>query len=326
MKTILPSDALLAFDFSQKTILMVKAKKPALEKIIPEFGCSFAVKQYVDPSPNLRAPFWHFHPEIEIVFVKGGSGKRHIGNHLSYYNDGELVLIGSMLPHYGFTDRLTGNESETIIQLREDFLGTEFFKSSELYSITQLFERARSGIAFHGASKWKIGGRIERLPALDNFARLIELLCILQDMAWSTEYEILNAGGFTFEVENIDNTRVNAIYSYVRANFQRPIPLEEMAEEVSMTVPAFCRYFKKLSGKTFTQFVNEFRIVHACKLLSEMPSSITEICYESGFNNFSHFNRLFRKITGKNPSDYRKALRQVLQSDPVPDFAEILSR
>jgi AraC-like DNA-binding protein len=296
---------------------MIRSKKPALEKIIPEFGCSFAVKQYIDPTPNLRAPFWHFHPEIELVYVKGGSGKRHIGNHLSYYSDGELVLIGSMLPHYGFTDRLTANESETIIQLREDFLGPEFFGSHEMLSISQLFERARAGIAFRGATKWKVGNRIERLPALDNFARLVELLCILQDLAWSQEYDILNADGYTFEVTSADNDRVNAIYDHVRANFQRPIPLEEIAAEVNMTIPAFCRYFKKLSGKTFTRFVNEFRIVHACKLLSEMPSSITDICYESGFNNFSHFNRLFRKITGKSPSEYRSAFRQMLQDVAV---------
>ncbi len=297
-------------------------KKPTLEKISPEIGSSFAVKQYKDPSPNLRAPFWHFHPELELVYVKGGSGKRHIGNHLSYYSEGELVLIGSMLPHYGFTDRLTGNESETIIQLREDFMGPDFFRSDEMYSITQLFERARAGLAFHGTSKWKIGQRIEQLPALDNFAKLIELLCVLQDLAWSTEYEILNADGFTFEVENADNDRVNTIYDHVRANFQRTIPLEEITAEVNMTIPAFCRYFKRLSGKTFTRFVNEFRIVHACKLLSEKPSSITDICFESGFNNFSHFNRLFKKMTGKSPSDYRKALRQVIQSPA--DFAEVM--
>jgi AraC-like DNA-binding protein len=252
--------------------------------------------------------------------VKGGSGKRHIGNHLSYYNDGELVLIGSMLPHLGFTDRLTGNESETIIQLREDFLGLEFFKSDEMYMISQLFERARAGISIQGSAKLTIGGRIENLPALDNFARLIELLCILQDLAWTTEYEILNADGYTFEVSNADSNRVNLIYDHVRTNFQRPIPLDEIASQVSMTIPAFCRYFKKLSGKTFTRFVNEFRIVHACKLLSEMPLSITDICFESGFNNFSHFNRLFKEMTGKNPSEYRKEFRQILKT-PTQELA-----
>jgi AraC-like DNA-binding protein len=165
-----------------------------------------------------------------------------------------------------------------------------------------------------------IGGRIENLPALDNFARLIELLCILQDLAWTTEYEILNADGYTFEVSNADSNRVNLIYDHVRTNFQRPIPLDEIASQVSMTIPAFCRYFKKLSGKTFTRFVNEFRIVNACKLLSEMPLSITDICFESGFNNFSHFNRLFKEMTGKNPSEYRKEFRQILKT-PTQELA-----
>ena len=302
---------------------MQKPKRPSLEKIMPALGGSFAVKQYKDPPPEMRSPFWHFHPEIELVYVKGGSGKRHIGNHLSYYNDGELVLIGSMLPHLGFTDRLTGNESETIIQLREDFLGPDFFRSDEMYMITQLFDRARAGISFQGDAKWKIGQRIENLPALDNFARLIELLCILQDLVWATEYEILNADGYSFEVSHVDSERVNIIYDHVRTNFQRPIPLDEIASEVSMTVPAFCRYFKKLSGKTFTRFVNEFRIVHACKLLSEMPSSITDICFESGFNNFSHFNRLFKEMTGKNPSEYRKTFRRMIQASVrPPELAE----
>ncbi|MCB0845369.1 MAG: helix-turn-helix transcriptional regulator, partial [Bacteroidetes bacterium] len=92
----------------------------------------------------------------------------------------------------------------------------------------------------------------------------------------------------------------------------RPISLEEIAAEINMTVPAFCRYFKKLSGKTFTRFVNEFRVVHACKLLSEKPSSITEICYESGFNNFSHFNKIFKETTGKSPSAYRTELTRMV--------------
>ena len=286
--------------------------KPALEKISPEFGSSFSVKQYLDPCPKSRKPFWHFHPEVEMVYVKGGNGKRHIGNNLSYYNDGDLILIGSMLPHTGFTDRLTGNESETVVQFTQDFLGKEFFTSPEMQEIRQLFERARSGIAFHGDAKWSIGGRIEALPGLDNFARLIELVCILQDMAWSAEYTILNAEGYTFEVEHADNDRINVVYDYVRQHFDRAIPLQEIADIANMTVPAFCRYFKRMSGKTFTQFVNEFRIVHACRLLVEQPASISEVCYDSGFNNFSHFNRLFKNITGKSPSAYRKQFKKVL--------------
>ena len=290
-----------------------KGHKPALEKVSSGFGASFSVKQYNEPSTYDKPPFWHYHPEIELVYVKGGHGKRHIGNHLSYYHEGDLVLIGSMLPHTGFTDRLTQNESETIIQFREDCLGNGFFGIEEMQDIQQLLSRARSGIVFHGEAKRYIGTRIENLVNLDNFARLIELLCILQDMAWTQEYEVLNAGGYVFEVENTDNDRINVIYDHVQAHFRRHIPLDEMAEVSSMTVPSFCRYFKRVSGKTFTRFVNEIRVLHTCKMLTEQSDSISNIALGSGFNNFSHFNRIFRDVTGKSPSEYRKQFKMVLK-------------
>jgi len=285
---------------------MLNSRKPALEKVSNEFGSSFSVKHYKDPSPHEKPPFWHCHPEIEIVFIKGGSGKRHIGNHLSYYQTGDLVLIGSMLPHTGFTDRLTGNESETIIQFNNDCLGPDFFELEEMQDIQQLLQRAKAGIAFQGRAKEDIGARMEKLVTMDKFAKLIELLCILQDMAWTEEYVILNADGYAFEVESTDNDRINIIYDYVQTHFHRAIPLNEIAAITNMTVPSFCRYFKRVSGKKFTRFVNEIRIVHACKLLTEQQLSISNISFESGFNNLSHFNRLFKDITDKSPSEYRK--------------------
>jgi transcriptional regulator GlxA family with amidase domain len=114
------------------------------------------------------------------------------------------------------------------------------------------------------------------------------------------------------EINMQDNNKVNVIYDFVRDNFTRPITLEEVADLVSMTEPAFCRYFKKISGKTFTKFVNEYRLVHASKLLAEQPLSITEICFQSGFNNFSHFNKKFKEFTDKSPSEYRKHLRHLV--------------
>ena len=290
-----------------------KVIQPALEKISPEFGSSFSIKQYLEPSPLVKQPTWHFHPELELVYVKGGSGQRHIGNHLSSYHNGDLVLIGSMLPHSGFTDRLTGNESETVIHFHQDSLGSDFFKIQEMSDILQLFERAKSGLAFYGEAKEAIGSRVEKVATMDNFAKLIEILCILQDMAWTDEYNILNADGYSFEVNQVDNDRISLVYGYVRTNYLSTITLDEISSLANMTVPAFCRYFKRLSGKTFTRFVNEYRIVHACKMLSEQNESITNICYESGFNNFSHFNRLFKTITGFSPSQYRKRYRLVLQ-------------
>lgn len=295
---------------------MSKLLKPALEKVNPEFGSSFSVKQYFENvgSKHNDLPFWHFHPELELVFINGGKGKRHVGNQLSYFNNGDLILIGSNLPHFGFTDRLTGNCSETVIQMRKDFLGQDFFQIPEMKAVAQLFERAKSGISFYGTTKKEIGMRLELLTKYTPTKRLINFIQILHDLALSEEYRLLNAKGFTFEVQQQDGDRADIIYGYVRQHFQRVITLDEISKEVNMTVPSFCRFFKKLSGgKTFTQFVNEFRIIHACKLLVEETSSITEISFICGFNNFSHFSRSFRQITGKSPSEYRKDFKRLLE-------------
>ncbi len=290
---------------------MKTASRPALERVSPGFGSSFTVKHYDQPSKRNKPPFWHVHPEIEMVYIKGGAGKRHIGNHISYYHSGDLVLIGSMLPHFGFTDRLTRNKTETVVQFN-DGLGNGMFELEEMKAIRQLLERAKSGIAFHGEAKERIGERLEGLVQLDNFARVIELLNILQEMAKSSESTLLNAAGFTFEVEQGDNDRINKVYSFVQNNYTRAIPLQEIADIANMTVPSFCRYFKKIAGKNFTRFVNEIRIVQACKLLSEQELSVTNVAFDTGFNNFSHFNRLFKEITGERPSDYRKQFKKVL--------------
>jgi AraC-like DNA-binding protein len=287
-------------------------RKPALEKVNTEIGSSFIVKYYQESAPQQSPPFWHYHPEIELVYVKGGSGKRHIGQHLSYYQSGDLVLIGSMLPHSGFTDRLTGNESETVIQFNSDCFGSEFFGLEEMKDIEQLLQRAKSGIAFDGKVRKDIGARMEGLARHNKFNKLLELLKILQELSVTEDYTLLNADGFVFEVENSDNDRINILFDYVQKHFRKPLSLEEIASVANMTVPSFCRYFKRISGKTFTRFVNEIRIVNACKLLTEERDTISNVSYESGFNNFSHFNKQFKDITGKSPSEYRKQFVKIL--------------
>ena len=286
--------------------------KPTLERIQPTFGSSVLIKKFEKSRPN-KDPFWHFHPEIELVFVRGGNGKRHIGNHISYYQDGDLMLIGSNLPHYGFTDRLTGNESETIIQMKEDFPGTVFLDLPEIQPIKQLIENAKLGIVFTGETKNRIGQQIEQLTNLPPFERLMGVLQILKELSEVKDYYLLNSESVSIEAKAVDQQRINLIYDFVRDHFKRNISLEEISAEAAMTVPAFCRYFKRISNKTFTQFVNEHRIVHASKLLAEGNLNITDICYACGFNNISHFNRQFKDVTGKSPSDYRKEIKRVVR-------------
>ncbi|WP_425238049.1 AraC family transcriptional regulator [Ulvibacterium sp.] len=285
--------------------------KPAFEAIEPNFGHSFTYQKF-DAQRNNKNSSWHYHPEIELVYVNGGSGKRQIGSHVSYYGNGDLILIGSNLPHCGFTNALTGNESETVVQMKADFLGNDFFNIPEMKKIQSLFEMAQGGIAFSGKTKRKIGEKMEILEYQGDFQRLLSILNILNELAISQDFKVLNAEGFSMKTEVKDNDRINKVFNHVKANFKEEISLDEMADLVSMTVPSFCRYFKKITNKTFVQFVNEYRLVHASKLLAEKPMSITDVCFESGFNNFSHFNKQFKAFTGQNPSEYRNQLKKVL--------------
>ncbi len=290
---------------------MIK-QKPTFEAIAPNFGHSFTYQKFDKERLN-KNNSWHYHPEIELVYVNGGSGKRQIGSHVSYYTDGDLILIGSNLPHCGLTDNLTGNKSEIVVQMRIDFLGNDFFNIPEMRKIQELFEVAKGGIAFYGSAKDSIGSKMELLEQQTDFLRLLSILNILNELGNSQEFKILNAEGFSLETEVKDNTRINIVFNHVKSNFKEEITLDEIANMVSMTVPSFCRYFKKITNKTFVQFLNEYRLVHASKLLAEQPISITEVCFESGFNNFSHFNKSFKAFTGQNPSAYRKQLKTVLK-------------
>ena len=286
--------------------------KPSFEKISPSFGSSILVKQHTKMIEN-RFAFWHFHPELELVYVNKAQGKRHIGNHLSYFNNSQLILIGSNLPHNGFTDRFCANGSEIIIQFKSDFLGADFFNIPEMNAIIALFDRAKKGILFKLEIKSIVGPKVEKLMEYDGMTRVLKFLEILNDLAVTDDYTILNANGFAFETKPQDSTKIDIIFKYINTNFKDHISLKEMADKVSMTIPAFCRYFKRATGKTFTQLVNEYRIVHATKLLNESQMSITDICYECGFNNFSHFNKQFKEITGKSASKYRNEIKQFIQ-------------
>lgn len=290
----------------------MKQRKPTLEKINPKFGSSIFVKKGTSQDIG-TTPFWHFHPEIELVYVDKGKGKRHIGNHLSYFDNSQLILIGSNLPHYGFTDRLTQHGSEVLVQFKPEFLGTYFFDTPEMKSINSLFERSKNGILFKPEAKRSVGKNIQKLNEIDGFERVILLLKILHKLSKVKDYDILNADGFVFETELQDSAKIDIVYRHINNNFQKNIALNEIAYKVSMTVPAFCRYFKKSTGKTFTKLVNEYRIVHATKLLSESQMSIADVAFDCGFNNFSHFNKSFKEFTGKSASKYRGELKQIVK-------------
>jgi AraC-like DNA-binding protein len=283
--------------------------KATLEKIEPIFGNSFTIRKFTECD---NRPYWHFHPEYEIVFISNGRGKRHIGDHISYYENGDLIFLGPNLPHFAFTEELLEQHTEVVIQMKADFLGKDFFMRPELAHIRHLFERSEQGLTFSGATKQLVGEKLVKIIELNPFDRLLELLSVLQTLATSEDYTMLKASGFAVEVSAQDHGRIETIYNYVQRNFQEEISLDEVAGQVNMTVPAFCRYFKKLTNKTFTEFVNEIRIAHACRQLADEHLSIAAVSFESGFNNLSHFNKQFRLITGVSPRDYRRNMRKMV--------------
>ncbi|KQC34594.1 AraC family transcriptional regulator [Nonlabens sp. YIK11] len=288
----------------------MQLRKPVLKKVHPEMKSTVFVSRSTTERIDWK-PFWHYHPEIELVYVDKGQGKRHIGNHMSYYNNSQLILIGSNLPHIGYTDS-PNHGSELLVQFLPDFLGKDFLERPATQPIKQLFERAKNGIVFLKPVKEQIGDKLHQLNEVEGFERILLLLDILNTLATTEHYEILNAEKFVFETDHQNNSKMETIYKHINQNFKEHISLDEIADKVSMTVPAFCRYFKKSTGKTFTKLVNEYRVVHATKLLAESPMSISDVAFECGFNNFSHFNKLFKEVTGKSASKYRAGLKQMV--------------
>ena len=219
-----------------KKVGNIKQQFPTLEKVAPTFGQSFTILKFDDSFKN-NEPFWHFHPELELVHIADGSGKRHVGNHLSYYNDGDLILIGPNLPHFGFTDRLTGSRSEIVIQCKDDFLGTKILNLPETEHIKNLFKRSQQGIVFFGNIKEEIGARLEDLVHMEPFERLLGFIKILHKLAMTEEFRLLNASTVGLVVKSQDSNRIDTIYKYVRKHFtEEELPLKTVAGLVNMTV------------------------------------------------------------------------------------------
>ena len=284
---------------------------PQLKKVEPEFGSSFVLRNFSEKLTQHK-PYWHYHPELELVFIEEGSGKRHIGNHISYFNEGDLILIGSNLPHYGFSSRLSGINQEIVLQINQDCFGSDFFKMVETSSIEGLFEKAKMGLSFKGETHYEVGRRLKSMFSMTSFEKVLELLNIFHILSMDESCEILNANGLAMMVSGNDYNRIEVIYDLVRSRFASKISLDQVADAIHMTVPAFCRFFKKSTGKTFVHFLNEYRVTHACKLLIENESSILDISFDCGFNNLSNFNRAFKKVVGKSPSEYRSDMQRVI--------------
>lgn len=254
---------------------------------------------------------WHFHPEMELVYLKKSEGTRFIGDSIERFEKGELVLIGENLPHMWlnsdeYFEKSSKRMAEAIgIHFKKDFLGKTFFETPEMKHISKLFERARLGIKFLNPSQ-SVCKKINNLVKLEGYEKLMGFISILHDLALHKSYELLSSQGYADSFHHIDNENMTKTYEYVYKNFTQSIYLKDVANLIHMNPASFSRFFKRINNKTFSRFLNEVRIGYACKLMIEENKDITSICFESGFNNISNFNRQFKNIKKMSPTNYIK--------------------
>jgi AraC-like DNA-binding protein len=281
----------------------LKVKHEAIE---PDVDSSFKILL----TPNLNELFyWHFHAEYEIVYVEADKGIRHIGDHISQYEQSDLAFIGPNIPHLNFDYGVKTIAETIVVQMKENFLGDQFFSLPEIASIRDLFLRANRGLAFYGKTKKLVGEQLKQLVRLPHFEQLIALLQIFHLLSKSEEYLELGSQAIRSAQVLKDQQRLHRIYHFIDSHFQHPIETSEVAQIAGLTKAAFCRYFKKSTHLTFTEFVNQYRINQSKKILLQ-NKTVTEACYDSGFENLSYFNKTFKKFTGENPSAFRKKINE----------------
>lgn len=291
--------------------------KPQLLKVPTGPAQSFSVRQDLVPYINNR---WHYHPEVELIHFKKGCGTQFIGDSIKSFKSGDIVLVGAHLPHYWRFDDQYFNPATNIkadirvAHFTENFLGEQFLNLPENKLIKNLFERGRRGIQVHGKIKLKISELLIEMLNEDGPNKIILLLEALSLIASCPQTTLLSSIGFRQDYEESENNRINAIYEFTLANFKRKIHLEEIAEVAVISPNSFCRYFKSKTRKTYSQFLTEIKVGHACKLLIENRLSIKQLCYESGFNNLASFHKYFKIITGKSPLNYQKEFMHRNQS------------
>jgi AraC-like DNA-binding protein len=255
------------------------------------------------------APY-HYHPEFELTYIIKGHGKRYVGSRLDEFDTGDLVLMGPNLPHCWKLETPV-EESEgagaVVIQFAADFLGDAFFQRDELQHIKLMLKKSSAGICFKGKARERVNKKILKLTEEnDHFKILIGMLDILQDLAVSKEYQLLNEQKEAEEQQAYDQERINPVFAYLVENFRNQVSLDEVASVANMTPNAFCKFFKRITRKTFMETVITYRLNYAIQQLVQTDYPISQVAFESGFGDVSHFYKTFKQKMKMSPLSYRK--------------------
>ncbi|SEN75494.1 transcriptional regulator, AraC family [bacterium A37T11] len=293
--------------------------KPLFHKVPTQLQSSFSIRHDVQ---NNFGSIWHYHPELELHHVIHGEGVRFIGDNISNFSSGEIILIGSNLPHTWrcneeYLLRESGGLAEAIvIHFLPQCLGRDFLDLPEAYRVSPMFDKAKKGLVLKGETRRKLSGLMRDAVGAFDMDRLIIFLSILKILAETDEYDSITSAYAFNQSSECDVRRLNRISTYTLTHYKKDITLEEISSISNLSVTSFCRYFKMMTNKTYYDFLIEIRISHACRMLVEDKLPTEMICFECGFNNVSNFYRHFKKVKFITPLNYkRKYLKniQVLQ-------------
>lgn len=277
-------------------------------------GINHSLNFHKDVLPHFLRVY-HFHAELELVYIKKSTGTRFLGNSIENFKAGDLVLIGENLPHMWQNDPVYFQDNNSlvaealVVHFRKDFAGKDFLERPELASVKRLLELSARGIQFRGKRISAIVAEIEKLAEQNEFKRLMTLIQLLKLLSTCRDYKILVSPGFIDTWSQTEHRRLEGIYAFVYSNFKDRISLAKVANLAGMHSSAFCRFFKRTTGKTFFHFLNEVRVGYACRLLIDSRYNISEVAYACGYNNLSNFNRQFKAINGRTPTEYIMLVR-----------------
>jgi AraC-like DNA-binding protein len=281
--------------------------KPLLFQIPKTETESFRVQ--VDDLPYFYDKL-HFHPEWQITLVLQSSGTQFVGDSVERFQPFDVYFLGSNLPHVFRNDAEYYHENlranAVSVYFRGDLMGENFFDIPETWHLKTLLAEASRGIRIRNNEPNALTDLIKSIANKQGFDKLLTFLQILNEIDVSTKKEFLSSIAFQSPQKESDNQRVNSVFEFLMKNFEREISLEEVAEIANMTPNAFCRFFKLRTRRTFLDFLNDIRIGHACRMLQNNENNVLEICFSSGFNNVSNFNRQFKRRMKMSPRVYLK--------------------
>jgi YesN/AraC family two-component response regulator len=280
------------------------------EKLVVDEKSIFHYQEFTQT--RFTSPF-HLHDEFELIAILKSHGKLYVGNNVTNFSEGDLFLFAPGLPHCFYNTRgyEKGNEMAhaVVIFFKRDFLGTDFFKRTEVAQLARIIAKSEFGVQVLNPSK-TILNKLENLKHKKNLERIGDFLLILNELATKKITKLLSTENLISAASLSESKVINNVYRYVAENFQKEITFSTAASVANMQRAAFCRYFKRKTKKKFTEFVNETRIMHARQLLAETDKTIIEVAFECGYKNTSYFNRQFRLICNSAPSDFREQVSQ----------------